>query len=118
MPSRRRWHNRSSQYATENGVALLYLSVDRAEDNGKWRKIAVRYDLKCEYIIINSKFRKDIHETLGNDEALFIPPLPIFDKGGELRIHTAASSENIDRLKVTTPTSGSIKHAEAFTESQ
>lgn len=87
------------QYAAENGVVLLYLSIDRAEDEEKWRKMAVRYDLKGEHIIINDKFRKEIYETFGNDGALFIPHCAIFDKGGELRFRAAASPENMDQLR-------------------
>lgn len=87
------------QYAAENDIVLLYLSIDRAEDEEKWRKMAVRYDLKGEHIIINDKFRKEIYETFGNDGALFIPHCAIFDKGGELRFRAAASPENMDQLK-------------------
>lgn len=87
------------EYAAENDIVLLYLSIDRAEDEEKWRKMAIRYDLKGEHIIINDNFRKEIYETFGNEGALYIPYCAIFDKNGKLRFRAAASPENMEELK-------------------
>ena len=87
------------EYAAANDVVLLYLSIDHSEDDEKWRKMAVHYNLKGEHICVQEAFKQEIYDTFGHKGALNIPRCVIFDKQGNIRFSTAASPEQWDRLK-------------------
>lgn len=86
------------QYAKENDIVLLYVSVDRPSATDLWKKMAGHYDLKGEHVIINEFFKMDIYNTFGNNGALSIPFCAIINKKGELQIKGASSPENMDKL--------------------
>lgn len=87
------------EYAAANDVVLLYLSIDRLEDDEKWRKMAVHYKLKGEHVRKQEAFHQDIYDTFGHKGALSIPRCVIFDKQGKIRFSKAASPEQWDSLK-------------------
>ena len=87
------------EYAAANDVVLLYLSIDRPEDDEKWRKMAAHYNLKGEHVRGQEAFRQEIYDTFGHKGALSIPRCVIFDKQGNIRFSTAASPEQWDKLK-------------------
>ena len=81
-------------------VVLLYLSVDRPEDDAKWRKMAASYDLLGDHIRIQEAFHDEIYKTFGNERGILaIPRYVIFDKSGKIYFNTAASPENMEALK-------------------
>ena len=86
------------QYAKENDIVLLYISVDRQTDANLWKKLAAFYDLKGEHVIINDFFKMDIYNTFGNNGALYLPQCAIINKKGELQFKKAASPEDMDKL--------------------
>lgn len=86
-------------YAKEKDIVLLYLSIDRPEDEEKWKKMAVLYDLKGEHIRVQEAFNQEIYGTFGNNGALYIPHYVIIDKEGKIRYKTAASPEKMDELR-------------------
>lgn len=80
-------------------VVLLYLSLDKTEDDEKWRKMAAHYDLAGEHVRIQEAFKNEIYETFGGKRvSLVIPRYVIFDKNGEIRFSSAASPEDMDKL--------------------
>ena len=87
------------EYAAANDVVLLYLSIDRPEDDEKWRKMAAHYNLKGEHVRDQEAFHQEIYDTFGHKGALSIPRCVIFDKQGNIRFSTAASPEQWDKLK-------------------
>lgn len=89
------------EYAKQHDdVVLLYLSIDRPEDDSKWRKMAAYYDLMGEHVRIQEAFHDEIYKTFGNKQAvLSIPRCVIFDKNGKICFSTAASPENMEKLK-------------------
>lgn len=86
------------QYAKENDIVLLYISVDRPTEAELWKKLAAYYDLKGEHVIINDFFKMDIYRTFGNNETLYLPQCAIINKKGELQFKKAASPEDMDKL--------------------
>lgn len=87
------------EYAAANDVVLLYLSIDRPEDDEKWRKMAAHYNLKGEHVRGQEAFHQEIYDTFGHKGALSIPRCVIFDKQGNIRFSTAASPGQWDKLK-------------------
>lgn len=87
------------EYAAANDVVLLYLSIDRPEDDEKWRKMAAHYNLKGEHVRGQEAFHQEIYDTFGHKGALSIPRCVIFDKQGNIRFSTAALPEQWDKLK-------------------
>lgn len=86
------------QYAKENDIVLLYVSIDRPTDAALWKKMAGYYNLKGDHVIINEFFKMDIYNTFGNNGALYIPHCAIINKKGELQFKKAASPEDMDKL--------------------
>ena len=80
-------------------VVLRYLSLDKTEDDEKWRKMAAHYDLAGEHVRVQESFRKEVYETFGGKQgALIIPRYIIFDKKGNERFSVASSPEDMDKL--------------------
>lgn len=84
------------QYAADNGIKLLYLSVD-TEDEDKWRKMAQYYGLKGDHVITSPAFHQDIFDTFGNNNGNMGIPLLIFvDQEGRMTKLGNALAENED----------------------
>lgn len=86
------------QYAKENDIVLLYISVDRQTDANLWKKLAAFYDLKGEHVIINDFFKmvSTIHSAI-MAHYIFLNA-PFHNKKGELQFKKAASPEDMDKL--------------------
>lgn len=81
-------------------VVLLYLSIDRPQDDVKWRKMAAFYDLMGDHIRIQETFHDEIYKTFGDKGGtLAIPRYVIFDRNGKIAFSIAASPENMETLK-------------------
>lgn len=87
------------EYAAANDVVLLYLSIDRPENDEKWRKMAAYYGLKGEHVRVQNAFHQEVYDTFGRQGTLSIPRYVIFDKQGKIRFTSAASPEQWDKLK-------------------
>ena len=88
------------EYAKANDIVLLYLSIDRPEEDAKWRKMAAHYDLMGEHVRVQEAFKDEIYTTFGNaQKALSIPHCVIIGKDGEIKFKSAASPEDIEKLK-------------------
>lgn len=87
------------EYAAQKEIVLLYLSIDRPEDDDKWRKMAAHYDLRGEHIRIQEEFKQEVYDTFGDKGSLSIPHYVIINKSGEIHFKVASSPENMDKLK-------------------
>ncbi len=91
-------------------MVLPYHSIDRAEDEDKWRKMAVRNNLNGEHII-NDNLRNEVFSTSDNDIAPYIPHCAIFDTDGKSSVSAPPHRpENMDLLKEPIRITGSIDH--------
>lgn len=89
------------EYAKANDIILLYLSIDRPEEDAKWRKMAAHYDLMGEHVRVQEAFKDEIYTTFGNEQrALSIPHCVIIGKDGEIKFKSAASPEDMEKLKI------------------
>lgn len=86
------------QYAKENDIVLLYVSIDRPSEKDKWMKMANYYELKGEHVLINESFKQEIYDIFGNKGALYIPHCAIINKKGELQLSKASGPEDLDKL--------------------
>ena len=55
----------------KNDIVLLYLSIDRPDDDAKWRKMAAHYDLMGEHVRAQEAFKKEIYDTSATNVAHF-----------------------------------------------
>lgn len=88
------------QYAKENDVVLLYITIDQQSDKDKWQKMANYYDLKGEHLIVNKILDQDIRKIFGNNGILAIPRCAIVNTKGDLQFPKASSPEDMDKLIV------------------
>lgn len=86
------------EYAAKNGIVLLYVSVDRPQNAGLWKKMAGHYNLKGEHALINESFKTEIYDTFGHNGRLSIPHYAIVNAKGELQFPSAASPEDMEKL--------------------
>lgn len=85
---------------THDDVALLYLSLDRDEEDAKFRKMAVHYDLMGDHIRVQEAFSKEVYRTFGDKNGnMTVPRYVIFDKNGAIRYAVAASPKEMETLK-------------------
>lgn len=88
------------EYAKANDIVLLYLSIDRPEEDAKWRKMAAHYDLIGEHVRMQEAFKDEIYTTFGNEQrVLSVPHYVIIGKDGEIKFKSAASPKNMEKLK-------------------
>lgn len=86
------------EYAAENDIVLLYVSIDTPQKAELWKKMVGHYNLKGEHAIINEAFKMEIYDTFGWEGSLSIPHYAIINKEGTLQFKSAASPEDMDKL--------------------
>lgn len=87
------------EYARANGVVLLYLSIDRPENEDLWRKMAGYYHLEGDHLLAGGELLKDVYRIFGHNGALYIPCCAILNARGELQFNPAASPEDMAALE-------------------
>lgn len=87
------------KYAAENDIVLLYISIDTPQKAELWKKMAGHYALTGEHVLMNEAFKMEIYEKFGHNGILSIPHYAIINKEGELQFPSAASPEELDKLK-------------------
>ncbi|MBD5225297.1 MAG: TlpA family protein disulfide reductase [Bacteroidales bacterium] len=71
------------EYAAENGVQLLYISIDEQPGiEDQWKRMARYYKLKGHHLLINSDIKQEVFSTFGNNGYLTIPQQAIVDREG------------------------------------
>lgn len=63
--------------------------------------MAAHYDLMGEHVRVQEAFKDEIYTTFGNEQrALSIPHCVIIGKDGEIKFKSAASPEDMEKLKI------------------
>lgn len=86
------------EFAKENDIVLLYVSIDTPQKAELWKKMTGHYNLKGEHAIINKAFKMEIYDTFGKNSTLSIPHYAIVNKKGELQFPSAASPKDMEKL--------------------
>lgn len=86
------------EYADENGIQLLYISVDEQDGiEDKWKNMVNYYNLKGHHVIINPDIKQEVYSTFGNsDNILSIPCYAIIDRNGNLTVLGSDLAESTD----------------------
>ena len=85
------------KYAEENGIQLLYLSIDEQPDiENQWKRMARYYKLKGHHLLINPDIRQEVFSTFGENGYLSIPRHAIVDREGNLTLCPQQLSESND----------------------
>ena len=75
------------KYAEENGIQLLYISLDDQPNiENKWKRMANYYNLKGHHVLINPDIRQEVYSTFGTNDTLMIPLLAIVNRNGEITV--------------------------------
>ncbi|MDE6335482.1 MAG: redoxin family protein [Muribaculaceae bacterium] len=75
------------KYAEENGIQLLYISIDDQPNiEDQWKRMANYYNLKGHHLLINPDLRPEIFSTFGTNGSLTIPQLAIVNRDGEITV--------------------------------
>lgn len=72
------------KFAADNGIGLLYISIDegpQAVENS--RKLVRYYDLKGSHLTISPELKMEVFKTYGNDNGILsIPAVAVYDRNG------------------------------------
>ncbi len=84
-------------YARENGIQLLYLSIDETPGiEQKWKNMANFYKLKGHHVLINTDIQKEVYKTFGENGWMSIPRHAIVDRDGNISLCPQPISESAD----------------------
>lgn len=89
-------------FAEENDIQLLYISVDEQDDiEDRWKKMVKNYNLKGHHILINPDIKNDVYSTFGSkDGILAIPCYAIINRNGAItRLGSEITENNLSSLK-------------------
>ena len=87
------------EYAKKNDIVLLYLSIDRPDDDAKMAQDGNSLWSDGRACACAGSFQKRIYDTFGNERgALSIPRCVIIGKDGKVKFAWAASPENMEEL--------------------
>ena len=85
-------------YASENDIQLLYISVN--EEDGiedRWRNMVKYYNLKGHHVLINKDIKQEVYSTFGNGNGILsIPCHAIIDRHGNLTLLGSDIAETSD----------------------
>lgn len=85
------------QYAADNDVQLLYISIDEQPGiENQWKRMARYYNLKGHHVLINPEFKQEVFSTFGNNDILYIPCLAIVDRDGNISMCSTQLAESSD----------------------
>ncbi len=85
-------------YAYENDIQLLYISVDE-EDNieDRWKNMVKYYNLKGHHVLINKDIKQEVYSTFGNENGILsIPCYAMIDSNGNLTVLGSDIAETAD----------------------
>ncbi len=91
------------QYAADNDVQLLYISIDEQPGiEDQWKRMARYYNLKGHHVLVNPQFKQEIFSTFGTNDILSIPQIAIVDREGNIRVCPQELAENSDFTQLRT----------------
>lgn len=86
-------------FARENGIELLYISIDEGSGREKAvRKLVKSYGLKGNHLIMPLSFKKDVFSRFGSNGFLSIPAIALYDCDGTLLKSRFSESEDAPAL--------------------
>lgn len=87
------------EYAKENDIVLMYISIDKIEDESKWMQMAQYYNLEGQHLRANEALNEEMHVLFGNNGLLGIPRYIIVDRSGKIHHSKAAKPKDMKALK-------------------
>lgn len=85
------------KYAADNGIRLLYISIDEDSDiEKKWRKLVSLNNLIGDHIMINPAVKDEIYSVFGGKGLLTIPQQAYVAPDGTITIIPGHITENED----------------------
>ena len=89
------------EFAKNNDIKLLYISIDRQKHQNKWQKRIEKYTLIGYHIIANRNLQKDLWQQIHNLETrVEIPHYLILDKEGDIVVKEASKPADVAALKL------------------
>ena len=98
-------------FARENGIELLYISIDEGSNREKAvRKLVKSYGLKGNHLIMPPSFKEDVYNRFGSNGYIIIPAIALYGSDGTLLESRFSESEDapalIEAISTTLKTSG------------
>ncbi len=86
------------EYASDNDIQLLYISVDEENDiEERWRNMVKYYNLKGHHLLINKDIKQEVYSTFGNENGILsIPCYAVIDSHGNLTVLGSDIAESSD----------------------
>lgn len=86
------------EYASDNDIQLLYISVDEENDiEERWRNMVKYYNLKGHHLLINKDIKQEVYSTFGNENGILsIPCYAVIDRHGNLTVLGSDIAESSD----------------------
>lgn len=84
-------------FLKDKGVDVLYVSVDRANAEQKWKEMIKFYNLEGYHLRASEALTKDIYKVFGNGQSISIPRYAIC-KDGKLFVDKAKRPQDRDAL--------------------
>ena len=87
-------------YLQKKNIAMLYVSVDKEEQDIVWRKDIINLELKGSHIRANKALQNELSTLIwGAPGGFSIPHYLLFDSNGKLLLKDAAPPSNLAELK-------------------
>lgn len=92
-------HNKAlKEVLKKNKVGALYVSIDRKEEEPRWKEMIKFYDLEGHHLRASEALMKDIRTVFGANGTLYIPRYAIL-KNGKLVVATAKPPSDLPGLE-------------------
>ena len=86
-------------FARENGIELLYISIDEGSNREKAvRKLVKSYGLKGNHLIMPPSFKEDVYNRFGSNGYIIIPAIALYGSDGTLLESRFSESEDAPAL--------------------
>ena len=89
-----------NSYLKTKNVAILYVSVDKPEQDSLWRKEIVNLNLKGKHVRASQALQNELSTLIwGAPGGFSIPHYLLFDRQGKLLLKDVAAPSNLIELK-------------------
>lgn len=86
-------------FARENGIELLYISIDEGSNREKAvHKLVKSYGLKGNHLIMPPSFKEDVYNRFGSNGYILIPAIALYGSDGTLLKSRFSESEDAPAL--------------------
>jgi thiol-disulfide isomerase/thioredoxin len=83
----------------KKNIQVVYISIDREEDDKQWKDMAVFYNLEGFHIRANDKFSADLKRMYNQNGLYAIPWYMLINENGEIIKEHATRPSEIDKLE-------------------